>query len=29
LGWELINILPREEMKRLKDEHIDKYLKKQ
>ncbi len=25
LGWELIKILPREEMKRLKDEHIDKY----
>ncbi len=29
LGWELISILPREEMKRLKDEHIDKYLKPQ
>lgn len=25
LGWELINILPREEMKRLKDEDIEKY----
>ena len=25
LGWELINILPREEMKRLKDSDIDKY----
>lgn len=25
LGWELINILPREEMKRLKEEHIEKY----
>jgi len=25
LGWELINILPREEMKRLKPEHIEKY----
>lgn len=27
LGWELIRMLPRSEMKRLKDEHIDKYLK--
>jgi len=27
LGWELISILPKEEMKRLKDEHIEKYLK--
>lgn len=27
LGWELIGILPKEEMKRLKDEHIMKYLK--
>ncbi|MFH0739950.1 MAG: V-type ATP synthase subunit B [bacterium] len=27
LGWELIGILPKEEMKRLKAEHIDKYLK--
>lgn len=26
LGWELISLLPRSEMKRLKDEHIDKYL---
>ncbi|MBU2545298.1 V-type ATP synthase subunit B [Patescibacteria group bacterium] len=25
LGWELINILPREEIKRLKPEHIEKY----
>ena len=27
LGWELIGILPREEMKRLREEHIIKYLK--
>lgn len=27
LGWQLISILPRSEMKRLKDEHIDRYLK--
>jgi len=27
LGWQLISILPKEEMKRLKDEHIAKYLK--
>ena len=27
LGWELIGILPKEEMKRLKEEHINKYLK--
>ena len=27
LGWELISILPKEEMKRLKEEHINKYLK--
>lgn len=27
LGWELLGLLPREEMKRLKDEHIKKYLK--
>lgn len=26
LGWELIGILPRAEMKRLKEEHINKYL---
>lgn len=26
LGWELISLLPRSEMKRLKDEQIDKYL---
>ena len=26
LGWELIGILPKEEMKRLKEEHINKYL---
>jgi len=29
LGWELISILPRSEMKRLKDEDIDKYGKGQ
>ena len=28
LGWQLIAILPKPEMKRLKDEHIDKYLNK-
>jgi len=27
LGWELISILPKGEMKRLKEEHIKKYLK--
>jgi len=27
LGWELIGILPKTEMKRLKEEHIEKYLK--
>ncbi len=27
LGWELIGILPKEEMKRVKEEHIAKYLK--
>ncbi len=26
LGWELIGILPRSEMKRVKEEHINKYL---
>lgn len=26
LGWELLSILPREEMKRIKEEHINKYL---
>ncbi len=28
LGWELLSILPRSELKRIKDEYIDKYLKK-
>ena len=27
-GWELLNILPRKELKRCKDEFIDKYMKK-
>jgi len=27
LGWQLLSILPKEEMKRLKEEHIQKYLK--
>ena len=26
LGWELLSILPRTELKRIKDEMIDKYL---
>ena len=25
LGWELLNILPKEELKRIKEEHIAKY----
>lgn len=28
LGWRLLSILPRGELKRIKDEYIDKYLKK-
>jgi len=28
LGWELLSILPRTELKRIKDEYIDKYLPK-
>ena len=28
LGWELISIFPKEELKRLKEEHIEEYLKK-
>ena len=28
LGWELLSILPRSELKRIKPEYIDKYLKK-
>ena len=27
IGWELLTILPREELKRVKEEHIEKYLK--
>lgn len=27
LGWQLLSILPREEIKRIKEEHIEKYLK--
>ena len=28
LAWELLALLPKEELKRIKDEHIEKYLKK-
>lgn len=28
LGWELLTVLPRNELKRVKEEHIDKYLPK-
>jgi V/A-type H+/Na+-transporting ATPase subunit B len=28
LGWELLSILPKSELKRIKDEHIEKYLPK-
>jgi len=28
LGWELLSILPRTELKRVRDEYIDKYLPK-
>ena len=28
LGWEILSILPREELYRIKDEYIDKYLPK-
>ena len=28
LGWELLSILPTSELKRIKQEHIDKYLPK-
>ena len=28
LGWELLTILPRSELKRIKDEYLDKYLPK-
>ena len=28
LGWELLSILPRGELKRIKPEYIDKYLPK-
>ena len=27
LGWELLSILPRSELKRIKDEYLDKYYK--
>jgi V/A-type H+-transporting ATPase subunit B len=29
LGWELLDILPREELKRIRDEYLDKYLPQQ
>ena len=29
LGWELLSLLPRSELKRIKPEYIDKYLKKE
>ena len=29
IGWELLSIIPRYELKRIKDEFIDKYLKKE
>ena len=29
LGWDLLKILPREELKRIKDEMLDKYLPKE
>jgi V/A-type H+-transporting ATPase subunit B len=28
LGWELLAILPRGELKRIRDEYLDKYLPK-
>ena len=28
LGWELLRILPRGELKRIKDEYLDKYFEK-
>jgi V/A-type H+-transporting ATPase subunit B len=28
IGWDLVSMFPREELKRLKDEHIEKYLRK-
>ncbi|MDH5597331.1 MAG: V-type ATP synthase subunit B [Candidatus Peregrinibacteria bacterium] len=27
IGWELLTILPRDELKRVKDEHVEKYMK--
>ena len=27
IGWELLSILPKSELKRIKDEYIDKYFK--
>lgn len=29
IGWELLRILPRTELKRIKDKHLEKYLKKE
>ena len=29
IGWELLSILPKSELKRIKPEYIDKYLKKE
>lgn len=29
LGWDLLSLLPRSELKRIKDEYLDKYLKKE
>ena len=29
LGWELLSLIPRGELKRIRDEHLEKYLPKQ
>ena len=29
IGWKLLNILPRSELKRVRDEYLDKYLPKE
>ena len=29
LGWQLLSLLPKSELKRIKPEHIEKYLPKQ
>ncbi|MCH5164638.1 MAG: V-type ATP synthase subunit B, partial [Clostridiales bacterium] len=29
IGWELLKVLPRSELKRIKDKYIDKYLSKE